>query len=165
MQSRFSVKRCWYFSLSRIILPLLFFSFPLTLSAFSQQRWTRTYGGTNDDVGRSVQQTTDGGYIIAGVTWSFGVGNDDVYLIKTNASGDTLWTRTFGGMLSDYGYSVRQTSDGGYIIADSTESFGADGGDVYLIKTNGFEITLWARTYGGARDDWGYSAQQTSDGG
>ena len=127
--------------------------------------WTRTYGGSLDDVGLSVQQTSDGGYIVTGWTNSFGAGKYDVWLIKTNASGDTLWTRTYGGTGMDEGESVQQTSDGGYIVAGYTNSFGAGIGDVYLIKTNASGDTLWTRTYGGARDDWGYSVRQTSDGG
>jgi hypothetical protein len=130
--------------------------------------WTRTLGGGKDDHGYSVQQTADGGYIIAGYTYSFGVGtpdSDNVYLIKTNASGDTLWARTYGGTGSDAGYSVRQTSDGGYIIAGLTYSFGAGQDDVYLVKINASGDTIWTRTYGGADEDWGHSIQQTSDGG
>jgi hypothetical protein len=127
--------------------------------------WTRTYGGPYYEVGRSVQQTADGGYIIAGKTPSFGAGHDDVYLIKTNAQGDTLWTRTYGGTGSDEGYSVQQTSDGGYIIAGYTTSFGAGHADVYLIKTDAQSDTLWTRTYGGQHSDRAYSVQQTIDGG
>ncbi|HTW92597.1 MAG TPA: hypothetical protein VMH22_12940 [bacterium] len=127
--------------------------------------WTRAYGGTNDDWGKSVQQTSDGGYIIAGWTTSFGAGGYDVYLIKTNASGDTLWTRTYGGTSNDVGNSVQQTSDGGYIIAGSTMSFGAGDEDVYLIKTNALGDTLWTRTYGGTGGDEGGSVRQASDGG
>jgi len=84
-------------------------------SSIAQTSWWRTYGGTSDDYGWSTQQTSDGGYIIAGYTASFGAGGDDVYLIKTNASGDTLWTKTYGGTDEDVGYSVQQTSDGGYV--------------------------------------------------
>jgi len=126
--------------------------------------WTQTYGGANEDYGYSVQQTSDEGYIIAGNTRSFG--NDvQVYLVKTNASGDTLWTRSYGGTYTDRGYSVQQTSDGGYIIAGCTYSFGAGYADFYLIKTNASGDTLWTRTYGGANEDYGYSVQQTTDGG
>jgi len=106
----------------------------LTSIARAQTSWWRTYGGTNYDHGYSVQQTTDGGYIIAGYTSSFG--GSDVYLIKTNAAGDTLWTRTHGGRQGSRGYSVQQTSDGGYIITGYTFSFGAGLYDVYLIKTD-----------------------------
>jgi hypothetical protein len=115
--------------------------------------WTRTYGGADGDVANSVQQTTDGGYIIAGGTMSFGAGNLDVYLVKTDSSGDTLWTRTYGGTSYDEGYSVRQTLDSGYIIAGRTGSFGAGSADVYLIKTSASGDTLWTRTYGGMSSD------------
>ncbi len=127
--------------------------------------WTRNYGGADMDVGYSVQQTSDGGYIIAGATFSYGAGIDDVYLIKTDSSGDTLWTRTYGGIDYDGAYSVRQTSDSGYILTGWTESFGAGRNDVYIIKTNASGDTLWTRAYGGTSWDDGYSAQQTSDGG
>jgi hypothetical protein len=127
--------------------------------------WTRTFGGTDNDGGTSVQQTSDSGYIIAGTTESFGAGNDDVYLIKTDASGDTLWTRTFGGASNEWGYSVQQTSDGGYIMTGYTESFGAGQTDVYLVKTDAYGDTLWTKTFGGADDDCGLSVRQTSDDG
>lgn len=127
--------------------------------------WTRTYGGSNWDVGLSVQQTSDGGYIVAGFTESFGTGSGDVYLIKTNSDGGTSWTKTFGGGDWEKGFSVQQTSDGGYIVAGWTESYGAGYADVYLIKTNTNGDTLWTRTYGGNLEEKGYSVQQTADGG
>jgi len=147
--------------LSVFVLAILFF----TLPAFAQQKWTRIYGGDSLDSGSSVEQTSDGGYIITGYTESFGAGPSDVWLIKTNSSGDTLWTRMYGGTGVDIGNSVRQTSDGGYIIAGSTSSFGVSYYDVYLIKTNASGDTLWTRTFGGTNDDEGFSVQQTSDGG
>jgi len=127
--------------------------------------WTRTYGGSSLDQGYSVQQTSDGGYILAGGTYSFGAGYSDVYLVKTDSSGDTLWTRTYGGSSEDGGNSVYQTADGGFITAGYTHSFGAGGKDVYLVKTDSSGDTLWTRTYGGGRYDEGYSVQQTSDSG
>ena len=133
-------------------------------NASGETLWTRTYGGTDYDGGSSVRQTSDGGYIIAGHTNSFGCVNHDVYLIKTKASGETLWTRTYGGTGADYGESVQQTADG-YIVAGFTSSFGAGNSSVYLIKTDSLGDTLWTKTYGGEDDEFGHSIQQTSDGG
>ena len=79
--------------------------------------WTKTYGGAEREIGHAVYQTKDDGYIIAGITESFGVGGEDIFLIKTDSNGDTLWTKTYGGTESDWGYAVQQTNDNGYIIA------------------------------------------------
>ena len=127
--------------------------------------WTKTFGGGDNDYDNSVRQTTDEGYILVGVTESFGAGNSDIWLIKTNASGDTLWTKTFGGDDNDYGNSVQQTTDEGYIIVGVTESFGAGNSDIWLIKTNASGDTLWTKTFGGISLDRGYSVQQITDGG
>ena len=127
--------------------------------------WTKTYGGLDMDVGYSVEQIQDGGFIIAGYTKSFGAGLEDFYLIKTDSLGDTIWTRTYGGENLDRGYSVHQTADGGYIIAGGTWSFGPGHIDVYLIKTDSIGDTMWTKTFGGANEDWGCSVQLTSDGG
>lgn len=127
--------------------------------------WEQTYGGGQVDHGYSVQETADGGYIISGKTASYGAGGFDVYLIKTDVNGDTLWTKTYGGAEHDCGYAVRQTTDGGYVVTGYTASSGAGGDDVYLIKTDANGNVLWSKTYGTSDDDRGHEIQQTSDGG
>lgn len=131
--------------------------------------WTKTFGGIALDGGQSyglpIQQTTDGGYIITGETGTGGIGNWDYYLIKTDINGDTLWTKALGGTARDIAYSVIQTTDGGYITAGYTDSYGAGSWDAYIIKTDGNGIVEWSKTYGGTGNEGAYSVQQTSDGG
>ncbi len=129
------------------------------------QGWEQTYGGSGSDEGYSVQQTTDGGYIICGYTTSFGNGGTDVYVIKTDFQGNTLWTQTYGGTGNDRGKSIQQTTDGGYIICGETKSFGNGLYDFYLIKTDGSGNQLWSQTWGDTLEDNGYSVEQTTDGG
>jgi len=129
------------------------------------EEWSKIFGGASYDWAKSVQQTTDGGYILAGIAGSFGAGDYDVWLIKTDDTGTEVWSKTFGGGESDYADSVQQTTDGGYIVAGSTESFGAGDYDVWLIKTDGTGTEEWSKTFGGDERDWAKSVQQTTDGG
>jgi hypothetical protein len=112
-----------------------------------------------------VQETPDGGYIIAGVFGRFSATWGDVYLVKTDSLGDTLWTRTFGGADEEGGNAVELISDGGYVIAGFTDSFGPGFRDAYLIKTDSLGDSLWTKTHGGLAYDDAYSVQETSDGG
>jgi len=127
--------------------------------------WAKTFGGTNDESGSSVQQTTDGGYIITGSTQSFGNGGSDVYLIKTDGNGNEIWNKTFGGTDDDGMSSIQQTADGGYVMTGSTKSFGNGSSDVYLIKTDSNGNEIWNKTFGGVNRDAMSSVQQTNDGG
>ena len=141
----------------------------LKTNASGDTLWSRTYGSpTGNETAYSLEVTSDSGYVIAGTTRSVGPGTQaDVWLIKTKANGDTLWTRTYGGPYDDFGYSVKQTSDGGYIVTGVTDYWGPDP-QVYLIKTNASGNALWTRTYGPAGTyprDIGWDVLQTSDGG
>lgn len=140
----------------------------LKTDAYGDTVWTKTYGGSSNDVAYAVEQTADGGYILAGNTFSFGVGTPDfsnIYLIKTDSLGDTTWTKTYGGFGSDSAYSVLQTSDSGYVVAGYTNSFGAGGFDVYLIRTDANGDTVWTQTYGTSNDEIGRAIDLTHDGG
>jgi hypothetical protein len=126
--------------------------------------WSKTYGGAGDDEARSISQTTEGGYILAGFTDSFGTGGD-FWLVKTDSEGTKTWSKTYGGANNDYAWSVRQTVDEGYVVAGSTESFGAGLNDFWLVRTDWAGNLVWNRTFGGTRDDCAYSVIQTSEGG
>ncbi|NQU05830.1 MAG: T9SS type A sorting domain-containing protein [Calditrichaeota bacterium] len=125
--------------------------------------WSRTFGGRNYQECRSIIQTVDGGYVLVGNTSSFGSGAYDVWVVRINVDGDSLWSRTYGGENSDYGMSVIQTDDGGYLIAGKTRSFGAGSMDMWLIKINAEGDSLWSRTYGGEGLDYGKSVIKTLD--
>ena len=123
--------------------------------------WDKTFGGFNHDFARSVQQTSDGGYILTGYTSSFG--GSDLWLIKTGPNGDIEWDKIFGGNLLDRGYSVRQTSDDGFILTGMTASFGAGNSDLWIIKTGPNGNKEWDKTFGGINNDNGFSIRQTAD--
>ena len=127
--------------------------------------WTQTYGELYSEEGICVEQTADGGYLITGSTESYGDINGDVWLIKTDADGIVEWTQTYGGPEEDWGYWVKQTADGGYLITGSTESYGAGDFDVWLIKTDADGAVEWNQTYGGPEYDWGTCVETTADGG
>lgn len=122
--------------------------------------WSRTFGGTSEDVACSMQQTSDGGYVLAGWTNCFWAGGKDMCLVKTDASGSQQWGRTFGGSFDDVARCVRQTSDGGYVLAGTTRY------ERYLVKTDANGNQQWARTFGDGRLEYrACSVQQTNDGG
>jgi hypothetical protein len=125
--------------------------------------WTRTYGGSVYDYGYSVAETPDGGFIIAGRTSSFGRGWRCAYFIRTDAYGDTLWTRAHGGWGKEEAYSVIALAGGGYAAVGYTESYGAGGADVWLMRLDAGGDTVWTRTYGGSLDERGEDIKRTAD--
>ena len=138
-------------------------AYVVKLDNMGNEQWARTIGGPDSDVANAIVQANDGGYVIAGSTSSFGAGENDVYVIKLSAAGNLLWTKTIGGPLEDYGESVAKTYDGGYAIAGYTQSYGAGGYDMYIMKLDSAGNLLWTRTVGTPANDYGYSIVQTSD--
>jgi len=126
--------------------------------------WTRTYGGSGNEVAFALRHCSDGGYIMAGSTWSQ-PDSADFYVVRTNEIGDTIWTRTYGGSGDEFARDIQQTSDGGYVIVGSTNSFGAACDNIYLVKTDNQGITQWTRNYGGVWYEDAYSVMQTPDNG
>ncbi|MBK7377935.1 MAG: T9SS type A sorting domain-containing protein [Ignavibacteriales bacterium] len=115
--------------------------------------WTRMVGGNSEEeVGYSVIETNDHGFVATGFTKSYGAGGKDVYLIKTDADGNLQWGKCYGGASDDEGYSVIQTNDLGFLIAARTSSYG-QGGDIWIIKTNASGDTLWTQLIGGTKSD------------
>jgi len=125
--------------------------------------WSRTFGGEDHDLCTSLVQTADGGFALAGDTWSFGAGGYDFWLIRTSENGDSLWSHTYGGLDVDRCCSLVQTADRGYALVGWTDSFGAGISDSWLVRTDENGDSLWSRTYGGESGDGGYSLIQTSD--
>lgn len=135
------------------------------LDSLGAEMWSKTFGGPERDEGWSVRQTPDGGFIIAGVTGSFGAGLEDFYLVKTDSTGALQWEKTFGGSGGDWADAVRVTADSGYILIGTTTSFGEGYSSVYVIRLTQAGNVLWANTYGGIKSELGTSIEQTSDGG
>jgi hypothetical protein len=126
--------------------------------ALGQSTFAKAYGGSGHDISYSVQQTNDGGFIIAGWTNSFGSGRWDFLIIKTDTSGNIKWAKTYGGMFEDYAHCIQQTSDEGFIVVGYKNDF-------YAIKIDSIGNIQWAKTYGGTSYDEARSVQQTNDGG
>jgi len=137
----------------------------LKLTSSGDIEWQRTYGGSEWDSVGNIQEISSGGYIVSGSTESFGAGGSDLWILKLTSSGDIEWQRTYGGMFGDSARSIQQTSDGGYIIAGSTGSFGAGGTDNWILKLTSSGDIEWQRTYGGSEGEYADSIQETGDGG
>lgn len=149
----------------------------LKLDSSGFNEWDKTFGGAGRDIGLYVSQTDEGGYIVTGLTESYGSGGGDVWLIKTDPRGNIEWDTTFGGIKFDQGTAVHQTADGGYIIAGFNSTLNIPQSveyflfkpsclsRVWLIKTDSTGKMEWDLAFGGPSNDWGNSMQETSDGG
>jgi hypothetical protein len=126
--------------------------------------WNQTYGGEDYDRAFSLVKAPDGGYVLAGYTESFGAGNLDLWLVKTDADGNMEWNQTYGRGYNDNAHSLVATSDGGYAIAGYTVSLETSD-DFWLIKTDEYGIMQWNQTYGGTGHERAYALVETSDGG
>ncbi len=135
------------------------------LDKMGQVKFQKTFGNYNNENGKSVVQLIDSSYVMLGYTNSTGFGGYDMYLVKADKTGAFLWQKNYGGVDWDFGNSLQQTSDGGFIIAGTTYSFGRGNADGYVIKTDALGNVTWTKTYGGANDDEFKSVIQTSDGG
>jgi len=148
------------------------------LNSLGDIEWQKCLGGTNNDYARSIQQTSDGGFIVAGYTSSNDgdvSGNHEngkYWVVKLNSSGTILWQKCLGGTV--YGaiaYSIQQTSDGGFIVAGETRSYNGDvsgnhgGIDYWVVKLDSLGDIEWQKCLGGTNNDYARSIQQTSDGG
>jgi len=128
-----------------------------------QLLWSKTFGGTGDDRCWSVIETADCGYLLAGETTSFGAGEEDVYIVKTNAHGDSLWSSFYGGGRGDRCFSVAATGDKGFILSGQSYSYGEGDRDGYVTRTDESGNELWSRTFGGSESDVSHSIIRTSD--
>jgi hypothetical protein len=126
--------------------------------------FTRTYGGTSDDQGVELYQTPDGGFIITGKTFTQSLGESDILLMRVDAQGNLLWTKSFGETHWDEGAGIIKLQDGNYLISGSTISFGQGDFDILLLKTDTSGNILWGKTYGGDKTDASYTARENSDG-
>lgn len=115
--------------------------------------WSRTYGSVENDECAAIIQTADGGYVLAGQTSSYGSGDWDFWLVRTDQSGLVLWAKSYGGAERERCYDVVETSDGGFLLAGETRSFGAGGNDAWIVRTNSYGDSLWSHTFGGTADD------------
>ena len=113
--------------------------------------WSKTFGGIKIDQGQDIIETTDSGFAIIGYTNSFDTNSYQMYFIKTDKNGDTIFTKTIGEIDWDFGYALKQTSDGGYILAGETYKLGNSKG--YIVKLDSIGNVSWRKTFGGINND------------
>jgi len=127
--------------------------------------WFKKFNLNENADGSGIALSVDGGFIITGSTLGENHMTSDIYILKTDENGDSVWFKCFGGELFDWASSIQRTSDGGYIIAGSTYSYGSGDDDLYLLKSDADGNLLWSKTFGGTASDNGLAVRQTQDGG
>ena len=137
----------------------------VSLDLNGRKKWEESYGGRGSDGGNYAIKVSDGGYIMVGYTDAYGNGMNDIWLIKTDFTGEKEWSQVYGGKKDDYGWGVTETIDGGYVIVGETFSFGNGQSDIYLFKVDSVGHKIWDNTFGGIADDVGYSIANADDGG
>ena len=131
---------------------------------YGELKWAQTFGGNANEIAYSVVEASDGGFALAGYTDSFGAGDLDFWLVKTDSNGNMQWNMTYGGVGGEMAYSVVEASDGGFALAGYTDSFGAGDLDFWLVKTDQYGNIGWNQTFGGMQRDSAYSLIETSNG-
>jgi predicted secreted protein len=143
--------------IKKLWVVLLLIQFSNLFAQSSDELWTKTYGLEYDDQGRHILPTEDGGYIFLGVLENAETNSEDMWLVRLDSKGDMIWQEIYGGSLSDRGNRLIPDSNGGYLLAGYTQSYGAGGYDVWLIKINSSGVPLWQKTYGDTLDDYAFS--------
>jgi hypothetical protein len=136
-----------------------------TTTFIFQESFNKAYGGSGCNGGIDFVQTMDGGFALVGGTTSYGAGETDMWLVKTNANGEMIWNQTYGDKGWDGAFSLVQTVDGDFALLGETTSYGAGETDMWLVKTDTNGEMIWHQTYGGTEDERGHSLVQTTDGG
>jgi len=136
----------------------------LKLDSTGNVSWQKTYGGSSSEGATSIQQTSEGGYILAGWTNSFALPSSDMWILKLDSEGDIAWQKTYWGDGEDYPVSIRQTSDEGFVIGGWTTSFYSEGRNCWIVKIDNSGTLSWHSLFGGNLLDEAHFAQETSDG-
>ncbi|MCP4627477.1 MAG: hypothetical protein GY850_28785, partial [bacterium] len=150
-----------------ILFTYLVTLFLITPSLWAET-WMKTYGGSGSEIIAAVRQISpddiDSDYIAVGTTDSFGAGKKDILVVKLDKGGEIKWQKAYGGTGNDEARDIQTTDDNGFIIVGSTDSFGAGGTDIWVVKLASDGSLEWQKTYGGSRNETGYSIQQTTTG-
>lgn len=141
----------------------------LKLDTNGKEVWSKTFGGPSWDVGMAVDGNSKDGYVVCGYTHSFGKGEEDIYVIKTDSLGNEIWSKTYGGERYEYGNSIHLTGDGGCLVGATTGTFGKGNSDFYVLRLDGNGNEIWTRSYGskgqhGYGFDWCHSLCLVGDG-